>query len=61
MEEKEMEEYTDIMRKNGVNTMTHSWGELIEIAKAMEEYHQNKLKLFIGNIIGVTRSEKKKP
>lgn len=45
MKEKEMEKYTDIMRKCGVNTEKFTWGGLENIAKAMEEYHQAKLKL----------------
>ena len=40
-----MEIFTDIMRKCGVNTEKHTWRELEDIAKAMEEYHQTKLKL----------------
>jgi len=45
MEEKEMEFFTDIMRKCGVNTEKHTWSELEDMAKAMETYHQAKLKL----------------
>lgn len=45
MDEKEMEIFTDIMRKCGVNTEKHTWSELEDMAKAMEEYYQTKLKL----------------
>ena len=51
MEEKEMEIFTDIMRKCGVNTEKHTWSELEDMAKAMEEYHKAKLKLLgIGGV-----------
>ena len=45
MEEKEMEIFTDIMKNCGVNTEKHTWSELEDMAKAMEAYHQAKLKL----------------
>ena len=52
MEEKEMEIFTDIMRKCGVNTKKHTWSELEDIAKAMKAYHQAKLKLLgIGDVV----------
>ena len=51
MEEKEMEIFTDIMRKCGVNTEKHTWSELEDMAKAMKAYHQAKLKLLgIGDV-----------
>lgn len=38
MSEKEIELHTDIMRRNGVNTMGMSWSEIIDVANAMEEF-----------------------
>lgn len=46
MDEKQMEYYTDIMRKNGVHTESMTWSQLEAVAKAMQNAVDNVVSNF---------------